>query len=131
MKCKTGEINELIKAIRSGQPPKLPDGKREEHYYDPALPNFYIRLLDTGVASWTLQWKRHGRQKKITLGDVLVLDRSAVIKTAKELLAKMLLGLLDPHEARRERMRAAKTTFATLTSIFLERKKAAGELRPD
>jgi integrase len=130
MKRTTQEINELIENIRSGHPPKLPERVREQHYYDPALPNFYIRLLNTGVASWVVQWKRLGRQKKITLGDVLVLDRPVAIKAARELLAKMTLGLLDPHEARREQMRANKTTFATQVPLFLERKKNAGEIKP-
>jgi integrase len=77
-----------------------------------------------------VQWKRLGRQKKITLGNVLVLDRQAAIKAAKELLAKITLGTLDPHEARRERMRAAKVTFETVVPLFLEHKIRQGELRP-
>jgi integrase len=130
MKSKVQAINKLIEDIRSDQPPKLPEDAREKHYYDPALPNFYIRLLNTGVASWVVQWKRLGRQKKKTLGDVLVLDRPAAIKAAKELLAKITLDILDPHEARRERMRANKVTFETVTPLFLEHKIRQGELRP-
>ena len=90
----------------------------------------YIRLLDTGVASWVEQWKRLGRQKKKTLGNVLVLDRLAAIKAAKELLAKITLGLLDPHEARRERMRANKVTWATVAPLCIEQKIRERELRP-
>ena len=82
MKCTVREINQLIESIRSGQPPKLPEGKREEHYHDEILPGFYIRLLNTGVATWTLQYKCLGRQKKIKIGDVLVLDRAQAIKAA-------------------------------------------------
>jgi integrase len=128
VKRTTADINELVKNIRAGRPPEL--AQREEHYYDPALPNFYIRLLNTGVATWTVQWKRLGRQKKIAIGNVLVLDRPEAITSAKQLLAKMTLGLLDPHEARRERMRANKVTFATLVPVFLERKIRQGKLRP-
>jgi integrase len=124
------QINKLIERIRSGQPPELPEGIREKHYHDPVLPGFYIRLLNTGVASWVVQWKRLGRQKKIRLGDILVLDRLDAIKAAKELLAKITLGTLDPHEARRERMRAAKVTFKTVVPLFIEKKKQTGELRP-
>jgi integrase len=129
MKYTAKNINKLVEQIRSGQPPELPEGKREKHYRDPALPGLYIRVLNTGVASWVVQWKRLGRQKKKTLGDVLVLDRLAAIKAAKELLAKITLDLLDPHEARRERMRANKVTFATLVPLFFEKKKQKGEMK--
>jgi integrase len=129
-KCTAKDINKLIEQIRSGQPPKLPEGKREVHYRDPALPGLYIRLLDTGVASWVVQWKRLGRQGKTTLGDVLVLDRPKAIQAGRELLAKITLGTLDPHEARRERMRANKVTFATVVPLFLDQKIRHGDLRP-
>jgi Arm DNA-binding domain len=125
MKCTIRDINQLVERIRSGQPPQLP--KPEEHYHDPALPGFYIRVLNTGVASWVLQWKRLGRQKKISIGDVLVLDRPQAIEGARKLLAKVTLDVLDPHEARRDRMRAAKVTFATVVPLFIEKKK----LRPN
>jgi integrase len=131
MKYAVKDINKLIENIRSGNPPELPEGTREQHYYDPALPGFYIRLLNTGVASWVVQWKRLGRQKKITLGDVKVLDRDRAIKAGRELLAKITLGMLDPHEARRERMRANKVTFTTVADLFLKHRKAKGDLRPN
>jgi len=124
------DINKLIEQIRSGQPPELPEGKREKHYRDPALPGLYIRLLNTGVASWVVQWKSLGRQKKETLGNVRVFDRLEAIKAAKDLLAKVQLDRLDPHKARRERMRANKVTFATVAPLFLEDKIRKGELRP-
>jgi hypothetical protein len=122
------DINKLIGEIRSGRPPELPHGIREQHYHDPALPGFYIRALNSGAASWVVQWKRLGRQKKITLGDVKVVDRDTAIKAGRELLAKVTLGMLDPHEARRERMRANKVTFATVAALFLETRQ--GDLRP-
>jgi integrase len=124
-KCTTKEINELIEQIRLGKPPQLPEKVREERYYDPALPGFYILLLDTGVARWVVQYKRLARQKKIRLGDVLVLGRPEAIKAGRELLAKITLNLLDPLEARRERMRANKVTFATLMPLFLDPKRQA------
>src|SRR5262249_17118287 len=91
-----------------------------------ALPNLYIRLYNTGVASWVVQTKRLARQKKTWIGDVLVLDRVDAIKAARDLLAKIQLKLLDPNEAKRERMRANKGTFATLIPLFLEEKLRRG-----
>jgi integrase len=61
---------------------------------------------------------------------VKVLDRQEAITAAKELLAKVTLNTLDPHEARRERMRADKVTFATVVPLFIERKKQIKELKP-
>jgi integrase len=69
-----------------------------------------------------VQYKSLGRQKKTKVGSVLLLDRTAAIKAARELLAKVTLDRLDPHEARRERMRAAKVTFATLVPLFMAEK---------
>jgi integrase len=124
------DINKLVEQVRSGQPPKLPKGKREQHYHDPALPSLYIRLFDTGVASWVVQWKKLGRQKKQRLGDARVLDRLKAIDAAKDLLARVQLEQLDPQKAKRERMRANKVTFVTVTPLFLEQKIRKGELRP-
>jgi integrase len=130
VKCTVREINQLVERVRSSQSPELPEGTREEHYHDPALPGFYIRVLNTGVATWTVQWKSFGRQKKIALGNVRVLDRMDAIKAGRELLAKVTLDRLDPHEARRERMRAAKVTFATTATLFMGYKTRPGGIRP-
>jgi hypothetical protein len=123
------DINKLVEQIRSDQPPELPKHKREQHYRDPALPNLYIRLFNTGVASWVVQYKQFGRQKKVRLGDVKVLDRlgeEGAIKAAKDLLAKVQLGRLDPQKAKRERMRANKVTFGTVAPLFISDKKRQG-----
>src|SRR5262249_33394598 len=128
-KCTVQQINELIKRVRVGEPLILPEGNREKRYYDPTLSGFYIRLLNSGVASWVLQYKRLGRPKKIKAGDVKGPDRLEAIKRAKQLLAKVELEMLDPLEARRERMRANKVTFATVVPLFLERKKSLGQLK--
>ena len=66
-------------------------------------PDFYIRVLNTGVASWVVQWKRLGRQKKIALGDVLVLDRPEAIKAAQELTGQ---DTTQPTRSARSKTRA-------------------------
>jgi integrase len=127
MECTIKQINQLVESIRSGQPPELV--KREEHYHDPALPGLYIRLLKTGVANWTQQWTRLGRQKKIKIGDVLVFDRMQAIKAGRELLAKITLDQLDPQKAKKERMAAAKITLAATVPLFFLDRKQNGEFR--
>src|SRR5262245_15401677 len=62
------QINKLVENIRSGEALILPE--REKHYHDPTMRGFFIRLLPSGEASWVLQYKQFGRQKKNTIGDV-------------------------------------------------------------
>jgi integrase len=76
-----------------------------------------------------VQWKSFGRQKKIALGKVLVLDRADAVNAGRKLLAKITLDRLDPHEARRERMRTAKVTLAVVVTLFLEKRQS--HLRPN
>jgi integrase len=123
VKCTIKEINEVIERIRPGQP-VVP-----ANYHDPAMPGFYIRVEKTGFASWTVQYKKLGRQKKKAIGDVRLIDRSEAIKAAKAMLAKITLDQLDPHEAKRKRMQANKVTMATLVPLFIENCKAR-QLRP-
>jgi hypothetical protein len=123
MKCTAKQITALVDHIRDGKPPKLREGQSEEVYLDAALPGFGVRVLHTGAASWCVQWKRLGRQGKKTIGNVRVLDRPQAIEAARNMLAKIQLGILDPQEAKREAMRTAKVTFESVAALFLESKK--------
>src|SRR6266550_5071671 len=122
MQCNARKLSGIVSCIRAGKPPKL-EGKTEATYI---LTNalgtfgtFGIRQWGTG-ASWFLQTKRNGKPTKDKIGDVQVLDLDQALKAAKELSAKMQLGLLDPVEAKKTAMRAAKVTFETLVPVFLK-----------
>jgi site-specific recombinase XerD len=121
------EMNQLIARIRAGDPPKVPDGRSEERYLDPALLRcgFGIRVLRTGGSAWYVHYKRRGiGQRTVTLGKVLMLDRDAAIEQARELLGKIDYKKgWDPRAAREEAAQAAKVTFESLIERFLKYKK--------
>jgi integrase len=123
MDCDIKGIRKLVKRIRDGNSPKVEGGKFEDVYRDPALTGFGIRVLHTGAASWFVQYKRHGRQGKVTIGDVRVLDREQAVEAARDVLAKIQLRILDPQAAKREAMRANKITFESLVPLFLKAKE--------
>jgi integrase len=129
MECDIKEIRKLVKRIRDGKPPAV-EGKFEDVYRDPALPGFGIRVLHTGAASWYVHYKRLGRQGKVTLGDVRVLDREQAVEVARDVLAKIQLRILDPQAAKREAMRANKVTFESLVPLFLEAKRKGRNGKP-
>jgi integrase len=122
MECDQKRIRKLVKQIRDGKPPEVKDDKFEEVYRDVVLPGFGIRVLHTGAASWFVHYKRLGRQGKVTLGDVRVLDRDQAVEAARDVLAKIQLRILDPQAAKREAMRANKVTFESVVPLFLEHK---------
>jgi integrase len=118
----------LVKEIRDGKWPDL-GGKRERFFHD-RYPNLHIRVLDTNKASWTLQWRRFGRLRSKVIGNVQVLDRLAAVKKAKIIIGKVEDDDFDPARARRDRMRAMKTTLATVAPQFFADRARANPLRP-
>jgi integrase len=130
MKCDTKQISRLVEHIRAGNPPKLPKGKFEELYLDRVVRSFGIRLTYTGAATWIVYYKIHGRQKRLTIGDVLELDREGAIKAAGDIRAKVRLGQLDPVAAKAEARRLAKIKFGDVAKQFLAVCRKKG-LRPN
>ncbi len=120
MKCSPKEINQLIEKVRAGNPPKPAGNRFEDIYYDQTLPNFGIRMLHTGAAIWSVQKKANGRLHKKSFGDVRIMDRAKAIEEARNFLAKIQLGLIDPQADKRERMRANKVTFESQVPLFFE-----------
>jgi integrase len=130
MECDLKGLRKLVKEIRAGKPPKVPEGKFEEVYRvvnAGVPPGFHMRALHTGTCIFSVHWKRLGRQGKVTLGDARVLDPDQAIEAARDVLAKVQLRILDPQAAKREAMRTAKVTFESQVPAFLLAKK----LRPN
>jgi integrase len=119
MKATRAEINERVRLIRDGNPPRLPHNRSEEVFWHPAFPSFGVRQTYTGQASWIVQYKLHGRSRKVTVGDVRLLDEMEARKAAKKILAKVELDRLDPQAAKEEARRSAKVTFESVTEQFL------------
>jgi integrase len=116
-------VTKLVHQIRDGKPPKLPEGRSEELYWSPVFNDFGVRLLKSGTASWVWQHKTFGRTKRLTIGDVRVLDESEAQETAKRLWAKILLHRVDPQEAKAEAKRTAKVLFESVVDQFLKSKE--------
>jgi len=118
MKVTRADINKVIRQVRDGKPPKLPKDTSEAHYWHPLLDGFGIRLFCTGRASWVQQYKRYGRTQKTTLGDVRILDEPVALKAARDLMAKIQLGMLDPQAAKAEARRTAKVKFEDVAERY-------------
>jgi integrase len=118
-KVTRAEITKLVAQIRSGKPPKLPEGKSENIYWSPAFYGFGIRLLYTGSASWIWQHKTWGRTHRLAIGDVRVLDEPQAQNAAKNLWAKVQLERLDPQAAKAEAKRTAKIIFEDVAQQYL------------
>jgi integrase len=159
MKVTRAEINKLVRQVRDGKLPDLPDGKKfeeifrspklpdgqfDEVFWHPAFYGFGVRLVYTGHASWIVQYKLHGRSQRQTIGDVRVLDEYkkdengkevGALAQAKNLLAKVQLHRFDPQAARAEARHTAKITFEAVAEQFLEMKKEGTAkrkpMRPD
>jgi integrase len=114
------EMNQLVARIVAGDTPKVPEGKSEQIYLDPALRRcgFGIRVLRTGGASWYMHYKRRGIQRKVTLGKVLTMDRATAIDLARSTLGRMDFQKWDPQADRLQ----AKKTFESLIEPFLAHK---------
>jgi integrase len=120
MKATRAQINELIRRIRAGEKPRPPGNHSEVVYEHPLLQCFGVRLTHKGQASWRYQRKVHGKNRKVTFGDVRLLDEKQALERARQLGAKLELEILDPQEAKARAREAAKVTFASVAEDFLK-----------
>jgi integrase len=105
----------------------LPPGRTDVVYFDDALPGFGIRIRDSGLRMYVIQYKLGAKHRRMTLGPVNALRLEAARTSAAELLAAVRLGRDPAGEKASARMR----TFDTLGAAghaFLTRQKA--RLRP-
>lgn len=126
MKAKRAQINELVRLIRAGAPASelrarfLPSNHRERTLGHPAFPGFGVRLTYTGQASWYVEYRLHGRHKKVVIGDVRTLDEKEAEAAAKDVWAKVRLDRLDPQREKQKAREAAKVIFRDVAQRFLE-----------
>jgi hypothetical protein len=114
------KFNELIEQIRAGRGRELvPEGKTEVSFKDPQVTGLSIRVHKSGEASWSVRYKALGRSKKITKGNVKLVDRAKAIKPAKDMLADVQLNRADPIAAKKERMSASKVIFKDVAARFI------------
>jgi integrase len=105
----------------------LPDGQSDKTYFDDALPAFGVRVRQSGLKSYVVQYKVSGQNRRLVLGstDAISLDKARA--SAKTMLAKVRLGN-DPHADRLETLANARHTFGAMLVPFMKRQK--GRLKP-
>jgi integrase len=115
----------LTKAVIAGL--TCPLGKSEAVFWDDDIPGLAVRVLASGKASWTYQYRLGRKQGKITLGATSALTLADARATAAKLHARVRLGE-DPQAEKAKARAAQDDTFGSIGAIYLRRK--AEELRP-
>jgi integrase len=101
---------------------RLPRGARDKVFFDADLPGFGLRLRDSGVQAWLVQYAVAGRTRRITLGSPATLDPGKAREAAKRILAATKLGK-DPAADKQAARAQAAETFGALLPRFLERQR--------
>ncbi len=109
---------------------KLPDGKKEEIFWDEELPGFGLRhrlIGDRVVRTWLVQYRAYGRTRRMKVGTFDKVSFTDARKAAREVLAKVELGSDPQREKTAGRLQAARTLGAVIKN-YLEAKQL--EVRP-
>jgi integrase len=98
-------------------------GKADKIYFDDTLPGFGIRLR-TGSKKkiWLCRYEHIGVQRKYKIGDVSRVTADQARKKAKEVMAKVTLGL-DPQADKAEERRKAHFTLRAVANQYLQRQE--------
>jgi len=86
-----------------------PGGRPDAIFFDDELSGFGLRVRrgssDKLIRNWIVQYRSHGRQRRLIIGSAAKLTASEARKEARKLLAKVELGQDPQHDrtARRER----------------------------
>jgi integrase len=108
----------------------LPDGKTDLTHWDSELTGFGYRLRRRAScirASWIVQYRAHGRVRRLSLGDSGVLSAVQARAAARSVLAQVALGN-DPLAEKETKRQDAKHTVGAVIRDYLDAK--ASELRP-
>jgi integrase len=102
-------------------------GKTETTYFDDSLPGFGYRVRATGGKSWVAHYELHGRTKRVTIGSPDLFTAEQARRVARELLAKVRLGV-DPAAEKAAAKVAAKLTLGSVVDDYLADRES--KLRP-
>lgn len=102
-------------------------GKKDTIYFDEEVAGFGVRCREGGSKMLICQYALGGKQRRMTLGSVNLIDPATARTRAKDILAAVRLGRDPAGEKLEARMRAAETFGATVER-FLTRQK--GRLKP-
>jgi integrase len=105
---------------------KLPPKKRDYIQWDENMKGFGLRLRDDGPKlrkSWCIQYRIHGRSRRMTIGRLDVLDANQAREAAKAKLAEVALGR-DPAAAGDEERSRAAQTMSVIVDEYLRMKES-------
>jgi integrase len=100
---------------------RLPHGRNDLIVFDETLPGFDLRIRAGGSRKWVCQFELLGRQRRVTIGSTAVFNPDAARKVAREMLAKVRLGI-DPQAQRREAVVQSKLTLRAVIDRYLNEK---------
>jgi integrase len=100
---------------------------KDKTFWDGELGGFGLRVREGGSRNWIVQYDIAGRSRRVTLGSTAMLDAGAARSRARDLLAKVRLGV-DPAAEKREALTKAGETFRALLPRYLAKVRA--ECRP-
>ena len=104
-----------------------PPGKKDKVFFDDTLPGFGIRAWASGSKSWHVQYDRHGRTRRLSLGSIAVLNLTQAREAARRLLAQVKLGG-DPVQDKAQAKLELRERTGVLIESYLRFKSAS--LRP-
>lgn len=110
--------------IEAAKPPE----RGQADYWDERLPGFCLRVATSGRKSWTVMYRHHGLQRRLTLGTYPILGLADARGLARQTLREVQLGR-DPAASRREaaeqaaqkRSERGARSFAALAARFVEK----------
>jgi hypothetical protein len=107
----------------------IPNGKSELLVFDDDLPGFGLRLRTGGSRKWIFQYRRNGRQHRMTLGSLTSMDAVRARNAAKKHHHEVGLGG-DPAHDKAEAKTQAGLTFEKVVDDYLAfRERANGGRR--
>ncbi len=98
---------------------KPPSTGRME-FFDSSFPGLCLRVGFSGVKSWCLFYRLHGRQRRLTIGKYPHVKPAQARREAQRALEQVREGI-DPGDLKRSRRDHRLQTFGDLVTEYLER----------
>src|SRR5262245_30063387 len=108
-----------------------PGGKSDAIFFDDELTGFGLRVRRGSggklIRNWIVQYRSHGRQRRLIIGSASKLTAAEARKQARKLLAKVELGQ-DPQHDRAERRERDAVSLKFIAGEYLSTK--VGVIKP-
>ena len=106
----------------------VPDGRRDQQWFDDSLPGFGLRKFSTGRAAYFVRYQLGKQQRKIALGSYVPGILGQMRKRAADILADVRGGV-DVQSQRRQQAAKRDDSLGELIPAYLDARKP--ELSPD